>query len=210
MAPGKSVSRNPVVVVHKSPKEVAELLGLPAHFHRMMDLPENFLPEAATFYSAIFYMRQELDLNPTHRILSLADSFLSSEYYLDFSRQLAEQQPVNVEHAAEVVRGIVSTTTLQKNISVEILMEVFMEIIAEESPSDLALSLTRRSIRNEMVFAPSPKEFRDFLLRAINSLAGLVEEIERLHLSRNKAIRKLEDPEGEVRLMIETLKNLSD
>jgi hypothetical protein len=78
----------------------------------------------------------------------------------------AEQEPATVEQAAEVFRVIVSTTTLQNSISVEILLEVLMEIIAEESPSGLALNLTRKSIRNEMVFAPSPKEFRDSLLRA--------------------------------------------
>jgi hypothetical protein len=189
-----SLTKHPVAVLHGSSTDVAKLLGLPAHFQSLVDAPKNFLPEAIPFYSAIVYIRQKLDWDdPTQRNVSLADSFLNSGFYLDFSRQLAEQEPANVEHAAEVVRLIVSTTTLQKNISVENLMEVLMEIIAEESPSGLALNLTRKSIRNEMVFAPSPKEFRDSLLRLITSLARLVEEIEKLHLSRDKVARNLEE-----------------
>jgi hypothetical protein len=194
MAPANSsLSRHPLAVVHGSPKEVAKLLGLPTHFQSLVEVPKNFLPEARPFYSAIVYIRQKLDWDPTQRNVSLADSFLNSGFYLDFTRQLAEQEPATVERAAEVVRVIVSTTTLQNSISVEILLEVLMEIIAEESPSGLALNLTRKSIRNEMVFAPSPKEFRDSLLRVITSLARLVEEIERLHLSRDKAARSLKE-----------------
>ena len=150
----------------------------PTMYHYLVDVPVGFLPELRELCAALQYMT-ELVCGyvqfPCHP--KAINHFLNSAEYRTLRDQLGNEEAASEEDAERVIKTIISSHILQQNISPRILAEVFMEIIRELGPTKPALHFARVSMRNSQTFVPSPKEFRDTLISAINSVSTLAEMI---------------------------------
>lgn len=162
-----------------SAKELATIHRLPPDFEYFVNVPKNFLSELRDAYALLRYMHMSLRVNGLQWPCSPNNiaSFLGSDFYLSLREQVEEQKAVGEDDAEVVVKVIISTHTLQQNVSPQVLAEVFMEIIRELKPSKLALHFARVSLRNNNTFVPAPREFRDKLIQAIKSIASLAEAV---------------------------------
>jgi hypothetical protein len=116
------------------------------------------------------------------------DGFMGSPFYCQLCDAMAVKDPVGEGDAKRIVGMILASLTIQSNIDPETLGEVLLEIIREIKPTKLILDLTWRTIRNNMIFVPSPKEFRDKLLQALNSMQAIEGAIGEMISQRNKAV----------------------
>jgi len=159
----------------------ATYIPYPDTFHYLLDVPVGFLPELREIWEVLSYMSESVYgcvQFPCHP--KAIDHFLKSEEYRTLRDQLGTEEAASDEDAERVIKTIIASHTLQQNISPPILAEVFIEIVRELKPSKAALHFARVSLRNGHTFVPSPKDFRDTLVNAMNSVSTLVEMILRL------------------------------
>jgi hypothetical protein len=116
------------------------------------------------------------------------DAFMGGPFYCQLCDAMAVTDAVGDGDAKRIVGMILASLTIQSNIDPETLGEVLLEIIREIRPTKLILDFTWRTIRNNMIFVPSPKEFRDKLLHALNSMQAIESAIGEMISQRNKAV----------------------
>jgi mRNA-degrading endonuclease YafQ of YafQ-DinJ toxin-antitoxin module len=158
--------------------DLATIYHFPFEIAYWMSVRKDFLPEIKDVYCCIEYMhRSALDKVRPRLPGEDVAALMNKSFYTAVRKQVLEQQQADENDATLVVKALLSTLPLNKNIDPHALAETYMEIIRECLPSKLALSFARIHLRNTMTFAPTGKEFRDTLINAIRSLRELREAI---------------------------------
>jgi hypothetical protein len=165
-------------LIMPSATELSERYKLEPGYASLLELPKNFLPELIDIYAFLDHLSLSAERFAQFPCSSKAiDHFLNSAEYRMLCDQLGNEEAASDEDGEKVIKTIISSHSLPQNISPPILAEVFMEIIRELKPSKPALHFTRVSIRNSQTFVPSPKEFRDTLIKAMKSVSTLADKV---------------------------------
>jgi hypothetical protein len=146
-------------------------------YEYLVEIPEECLPVLRGIYGFMDHLLHGIQFKCSPKSL---EAFVASDDYRTLCVLFSNKEAATDEDAEMVIKTLIASHPLPQNIDPQILAEVFMEIIRELRPTKAALHFTRISIRDGDDFVPSPKKFRDTLIRAEGSVQITAERIESL------------------------------